>query len=65
MPTLNKSELTLIKHALESSQCEFEELMREEEWFVTETVDMIESALEIVHGFLGIRKEEDLDDEFE
>lgn len=64
MPDLSKSELTVIKHALESAQCEFEELMHEKEWFVTETVDLLESALEIVHGFLGIKRdEEEWDDE--
>jgi hypothetical protein len=57
MPDLNKSELTLIKDALESAKAEFEELMLEKEWFVTDVVDLQESALEIVYGFLGIRKE--------
>jgi len=65
MPELNKSELTLIKDALESAQAEFEELMREEEWFVTDVIDIQTSALEIVHGYLGIKKEEEWDDEFE
>ena len=36
--------------------------MLEKEWFVTDVVDLQESALEIVYGFLGIRRELD-DDE--
>ena len=61
MPDLNKSELTLIKDALESAQAEFEELMHEEEWFVTSVVDLQTSALEIVYGHLGIKREEEWD----
>lgn len=60
----SKSELSLIKDALEAGQTEFEELMREEEWFVTDVVDLQESALEIVYGYLGITKESEDDGEY-
>jgi hypothetical protein len=57
MASLTKSELNLIKDALESAQTEFEQLMLDEEWFVTEVVDLQESALEIVRGHLGLLPE--------
>jgi hypothetical protein len=60
----SKSELSLIKDALEAGKAEFEELMREEEWFVTDVVDLQESALEIVYGYLGITKESEDDGEY-
>lgn len=57
MANLTKSELCLIKDALEATEAEFEMLMRDTEWFVTDVVDMQTSALEIVYGHLGITKE--------
>lgn len=64
MANISKAELSLVKDALESAQAEFEELMREEEWFVTDVVDLQESALEIVYGLLGIVREVDDDGEY-
>jgi len=62
MPELSKSELNIMLLALESAKTEFEQLMLDEEWFVTDVVDLQESALEIVRGHLGLHPEE-MDDE--
>lgn len=64
MANISKSELSLIKDALESGKAEFEQLILDEEWFVTDVVDLQESALEIVYGHLGITPEETDDDEY-
>ena len=64
MTDLNKSELMLIKDALESAQVEFEQLTLDNEWFVSDVIDLQESALEIVRGHLGITTEEFDEDEF-
>jgi hypothetical protein len=61
MPDLSKSELSLIKDALESAKAEFEQLVLDNEWFVTDVLDLQESALEITYGHLGIIKAEDED----
>jgi len=63
MPELSRIELALIHDALESAQAEFEQLMLDEEWFVSDVVDLQESALEIVRGHLGLTKEEADEDE--
>ena len=62
MYTITRAELMLVKDALESGKAEFEELMLEKEWFVTDVVDLQESALEILYGYIGGRRELD-DDE--
>ena len=57
MYTITRAELMLVKDALESGKAEFEELMLEKEWFVTDVVDLQASALEILYGYLGMRRE--------
>lgn len=65
MAEVPSTELSLIKEALETSKAEMEQLMRDEDWFVSDVVDLNESALEIVYGHLGLHpaEEEDYDDE--
>ena len=63
MVSLTKADLFLVKDALESAQAEFEQLMLDKEWYVTDVVDLQESALELVNTSLGITKiEEDYDE---
>ena len=64
MSVITKQELTLIKDALESGKAEFEQLILDNEWFVTNVIDLQESALEILYGYLGLHPEEE-DDEYE
>ncbi len=45
---LTKLNLLAVLNALESAQTEFEELMHEKEWYVTDVNDLISSAKEIV-----------------
>jgi len=46
----NQSEKELVLDALKDAHVEFEELMNEKEWYVTEVVDKLLSAIEIVEG---------------
>lgn len=41
-------EVLFIKETLEGCKIEFEELVREREWYVTEVLDRIESSLQII-----------------
>jgi hypothetical protein len=50
---MNTAELLAIKDALESSQGELELLTKDEEWFTSDSLDLNETALEIVYGALG------------
>ena len=62
MYSTSRSELHLILEALESAQAEFEQLILDTDWYVTDVIDLQESALEIVRGHLGITKQEEYDD---
>ena len=62
MYSTSRSELRLILEALESAQAEFEQLILDTDWYVTDVIDLQESALEIVRGHLGITKQEEYDD---
>lgn len=50
MPSL--SELKHVHEALDKALYEFEELMKEKEWYVTDVTDHLESAIEIIQGYL-------------
>lgn len=45
---LNNPELALCLDACKDALVEFEELMREKEWYVTEVTDKLLSAIEIL-----------------
>jgi hypothetical protein len=45
---LTRQDRAFLIETLESCKLEFEELVKEKEWFVTETLDRIDSALEIL-----------------
>jgi len=45
---MNKAEKNLVLEALLAARAELEELVRCEDWFVSDSLDLIESALEIV-----------------
>ena len=45
---MKRIDLLHILDALESAEAEFEQLMLDEEWFVTEVVDKLVSAKQIV-----------------
>jgi hypothetical protein len=46
--TMTKSDLNHILDALECAEAEFEELMIEREWYVTNVTDRIQSAKQII-----------------
>lgn len=46
--TLTGPELWNVREALESAKAELEEMEATEDWFVTEVLDRIETALEIL-----------------
>jgi len=65
MPDLSRSELTLIKDALESAKVEFEQLVMDNEWFISDVTDLQESAREIGYGHLGITPDKEEYDHYE
>lgn len=66
MITLSRADVVFLKNTLEATQAELEQLERDEEWYVSEVVDLNTSALEIIYSALGIRQEELEDyDEYE
>jgi hypothetical protein len=50
MITLSQNECVFLKNTLLEAREEFEELVREKEWFVTSTLDLLDSALEILES---------------
>ena len=50
MIQLSSNESAFIKDTLLEAREEFEELVREKEWYVTSTLDKLESALEILES---------------
>lgn len=55
---MTRSDLLHIKGALEAVQTELEQLMVSEDWFVTEVVDQVESALQIIEENLNGNEKE-------
>lgn len=49
---LSRNDLRHLLNALEAASAEFEELMNEREWYVTDVVDVLASATEIVQSEL-------------
>lgn len=49
---MTKADLKHIWDALDAADTEFAELMAEREWYVTDVIDQIHSAKEIVHSQL-------------
>jgi hypothetical protein len=47
---LSQAELSHVHEALDKALYEFEELMREREWYVTDVTEHLESAIEIIRG---------------
>lgn len=45
---LSAMEALFILETLEGARSEFEELVKEKEWYVTEVLDRIESSLQII-----------------
>lgn len=52
---LTGAEYEFLKETLLSCKAEFEELMKEKEWYSTEVTDRIESSLEIL--LTGVRED--------
>jgi hypothetical protein len=48
--TLSDNEIAFLRETLRACFTEFEELVLEKEWYVTEVLDRIESALEILNN---------------
>jgi hypothetical protein len=46
---LSNNEIVFLRETLKDCYTEFEELVLEKEWYVTEVLDRIESALEILN----------------
>ena len=55
---MTRSDLLHIMGALEAVQTELEQLMVSEDWFVTEVVDQVESALQIIEENLNGNEKE-------
>ena len=49
---LSKAEMSHVHEAMDKAMYEFEELMKEKEWYVTDVTDHLESAIEIIRGYL-------------
>ena len=45
---LSEAEWWILKEAIENAHWELGELMRAKEWFVSDSIDLLESALEII-----------------
>jgi len=52
--TLTKADVYHIKDALESFQAELEILENDKEWYVSDSKDRVDSALQILYTVLGI-----------
>lgn len=59
-------DLRALLHAIETLDAEVEQLEITEEWYSSDSRDLLEAAKEILHGHLGITEiNYDDDDEFE
>jgi uncharacterized protein YbaP (TraB family) len=66
MATLNKSELNLLKDTLDAAHSEFRLLEYDNEWYCSDTLDLLASSRELVYTNLGLelpdQEEEDKDE---
>lgn len=57
------NKLRFLLDTIESTEAELEQLTYDEEWYVSEVVDQLQSSKEILHDLLGIKEVEDDYDE--
>jgi hypothetical protein len=54
MPEVHETELHHVLHALEAAEVQLQQLEYDNEWFVSDTTDLLISAKEILMGHLGM-----------
>ena len=66
---VREADLRHLLNALETVDAELEQLELDEEWFSSDSTDLVKSGTEILHSYLGIEpqphEEEDFDNELE
>ena len=65
MPKVEPNDLHHILSALESAEGELITLQQDEQWFVSDSLDLLKSASQCVRTLLDIREEEKEDEGYE